>query len=94
MPRRSTKRGTEDTAGKALVTESTPERAPEAARVPRGGFGRPRPELPEIFDQDLHVLDLGGGVLLDVFINVEGRLTTFLSVDGELIGELQVLGQA
>lgn len=43
---------------------------------------------------DLHVLELGSGVMLDVFINVEGRLTTFISVDGQLIGELRVAGQA
>jgi hypothetical protein len=43
---------------------------------------------------DLHVLELGAGVMLDVFINVEGKLTTFVSVDGQLIAELRVAGQA
>jgi hypothetical protein len=43
---------------------------------------------------DLHVLELGSGVMLDVFINVEGRLTAFVSVDGQLIAELRVAGQA
>jgi hypothetical protein len=47
-----------------------------------------------IFDEDLHVVELGRRVLLDVFINVEGRLTTFVSVDGQLLGELRVVGQA
>ncbi|MCC6556075.1 MAG: hypothetical protein IT372_24200 [Polyangiaceae bacterium] len=47
-----------------------------------------------MFDSDLHVLDLGAGVMLDVFINVEGRLTTFLSVDGQLMAELAVAGEA
>ncbi|EYF04323.1 hypothetical protein [Chondromyces apiculatus] len=52
------------------------------------------PEHPAVFDQELHVLDLGRGVMLDVFINIEGRLTTFLSIDGRLLMELQVLGHA
>lgn len=43
---------------------------------------------------DLHVVELGSRVLLDVFINVEGRLTTFVSVDGQLIAELRVAGEA
>lgn len=43
---------------------------------------------------DLHVVDLGAGVMLDVFINVEGRLTTFVSLDGQLIAELRVAGHA
>jgi hypothetical protein len=93
MPRRSTKRVTGETAGKGLETESHVEGA-LARRMPGGARRRARPELPPIFDEDLHVLELGSGVLLDVFINVEGRLTTFLSVDGQLIGELRVAGQA
>ncbi|AUX41896.1 hypothetical protein SOCE26_033210 [Sorangium cellulosum] len=43
---------------------------------------------------DLHVVDLGAGVMLDVFVNVEGRLTTFISVDGQLIAELRTAGHA
>src|SRR5262249_3406552 len=43
---------------------------------------------------DLHVLELGSGIMLDVFINVEGRLTAFVSVDGQLIAELRVAGYA
>ncbi|AUX22073.1 hypothetical protein SOCEGT47_025740 [Sorangium cellulosum] len=42
--------------------------------------------------EDLHVVELGAGVMLDVFINVEGRLTTFVSLDGQLIAELRVAG--
>ncbi|HSO00816.1 MAG TPA: hypothetical protein VLS89_21140 [Candidatus Nanopelagicales bacterium] len=63
-----------------------------AARKATGYQGSPG--TTQVFDEDLHVLDLGRGVLLDVFINVEGRLTTFLSVDGQLLGELRVMGQA
>ena len=47
-----------------------------------------------VFDDDLHVVDLGAGIMLDVFINVQGRLTTFISVDGQLVGELPIAGQA
>ncbi|AKT41967.1 hypothetical protein [Chondromyces crocatus] len=52
------------------------------------------PLLSSVFDQELHVLDLGRGVLLDVFVNIEGRLTTFLSVNGQLLVELRVVGYA
>lgn len=47
-----------------------------------------------VLKDDLHVVDLGAGVMLDVFINVEGRLTTFVSLDGQLIAELRVAGHA
>ncbi|WP_437329659.1 hypothetical protein WMF45_16475 [Sorangium sp. So ce448] len=61
----------------------------EPRRPPRGG------EAPTVvLKGDLHVLDLGAGLMLDVFINVEGRLTTFVSLDGQLIAELRVAGLA
>ena len=66
---------------KSMVMESGPTSSAGAAPGPA-------------FRDDLHVLELGAGVMLDVFINVEGRLTTFISVDGQLIGELRVAGQA
>lgn len=60
------------------------------------GGARPGRSAPiaGVFDDDLHVLDLGAGVMLDVFINVEGRLTTFVSVNGHLVAELAIAGQA
>ncbi|WP_437580312.1 hypothetical protein [Sorangium sp. So ce887] len=61
----------------------------DSRRPPRGG------EAPVVvLKDDLHVVDLGAGVMLDVFINVEGRLTTFVSLDGQLIAELRVAGHA
>ncbi len=74
-----------------------PRRRPAQSSATGGGrkawSGR-RPSAAAVFDSDLHVLDLGAGVMLDVFINVEGRLTTFLSVDGQLMAELAVAGEA
>ncbi|MGK3964401.1 hypothetical protein WMF38_09520 [Sorangium sp. So ce118] len=63
------------------------ERRPK--RAPRGGASPTA-----VLKDDLHVVDLGAGVMLDVFINVEGRLTTFVSLDGQLIAELRVAGHA
>jgi hypothetical protein len=71
----------------------SPQRLP--AREPDQGLGlASRSSATVVSDDDLHVLDLGAGILLDVFINIEGRLTTFVSVDGQLLTELRVAGQA
>lgn len=65
-----------------------------ARKTGRAKKTRARATGAPVFNEDLHVLDLGRGVMLDVFINVEGRLTTFVSVDGQLLAELRVIGDA
>jgi hypothetical protein len=40
------------------------------------------------------VVPLGRGVVVDVFVTVDGALTAFLSIDGRLLTELTVLGEA
>ena len=40
------------------------------------------------------VVSLGRGVVVDVFVTVDGALTAFLSIDGRLLTELTVLGEA
>ena len=45
-------------------------------------------------DCGLHVLRVGGRVVLDVIVPEQGTLMTFIRVDGELLGELPVAGQA
>ncbi|WP_437681232.1 hypothetical protein [Sorangium sp. So ce131] len=64
--------------------------------VERGPGPAPRVDIAPaaLLRDDLHVVELGAGVMLDVFINVEGGLTTFISVDGQLIAELRVAGNA
>lgn len=65
-----------------------------ARKTGRATKTKARASSAPVFNEDLHVLDLGRGVMLDVFINVEGRLTTFVSVDGQLLAELRVIGDA
>lgn len=70
-----------------MTSKKTMERRPGAMPRATGAKG-------VVFKDDLHVIELGAGVMLDVFINVEGRLTTFVSLDGQLIAELRVAGHA
>jgi len=42
----------------------------------------------------LYELPLGARVALDLLVTLDGELMTFLRVDGALIGELKVLGEA
>jgi hypothetical protein len=37
---------------------------------------------------------VGARVVLDLLVTLDGELMTFVRVDGELLGELPVLGQA
>lgn len=70
-----------------MISKKTMERRPGAMPRATGAKG-------VVLKDDLHVIELGSGVMLDVFINVEGRLTTFVSLDGQLIAELRVAGHA
>jgi hypothetical protein len=42
----------------------------------------------------LYELRLGARVVLDVLVTLDGELMTFIRVDGALLGELPVLGEA
>jgi hypothetical protein len=42
----------------------------------------------------LYELPLGARVALDLLVTLDGDVMTFLRVDGTLVGELKVLGEA
>jgi hypothetical protein len=42
----------------------------------------------------LYELRLGARVALDVLVTLDGDLVTFIRIDGALLGELPVLGEA
>ena len=71
----------------------TPRRKPKAQRVqaPRKRASK-RARIPD--PRGLYVLRLGDRVVLDVIVPGDGELLAFLRVDGELLAEVPVLGQA
>jgi len=94
MPRRSSKRANEGPGSKGLAIETRADQEIAAESMADQDIMEACPQVPATNDGDLHVVELGSGLMLDIFINLEGKLTTFLSVDGQLLAELPVVGQA
>ncbi|HVY46514.1 MAG TPA: hypothetical protein VHB21_11575 [Minicystis sp.] len=42
----------------------------------------------------LYEVDVGDRITLDLLVTVDGDLLTFLRIDGEILAELKVAGQA
>lgn len=55
---------------------------------------RGRPAFRAIIAEGLYELRIGTRVVLDVLVTADGELCTFVRVDGALLAELPIAGQA
>jgi len=53
-----------------------------------------RPKAFRLITDGLYELHLGARVALDLLVTVDGDVMTFLRIDGALLGEIPVLGEA